>query len=90
MTVKARPGVRPVLQDSGNGEHEEREHSNSRTVQMEVLHSTDAYQEAGEPDIEGTKMRNHYITTAIAILVWFMIVIMNIANLVFLGLGQGG
>jgi len=38
-------------------------------------------------ETEGVKMRNHWITTAIAILVWGIIVIMNVALLVLMGLG---
>lgn len=39
---------------------------------------------------EGVKMRNHWVTTALAILIWLVMTVMNIANLVLLGLGKGG
>jgi metal iron transporter len=38
---------------------------------------------------EGVKMRNHWITAALAGLIWIVITVMNIANLVLLGLGKG-
>ncbi|KAG0648929.1 Manganese transporter SMF1 [Hyphodiscus hymeniophilus] len=44
----------------------------------------------GEGSPTGVKMRNHWITAVVAILVWLVITIMNIANLVLLGLGKGG
>jgi len=34
------------------------------------------------------KMRNHWVSTIFAILVWLLITVMNIANIVLLGLGQ--
>lgn len=36
------------------------------------------------------QMRNHWVTTVLAVLVWLVITVMNIANLVLLGLGKGG
>ncbi|PMD29139.1 natural resistance-associated macrophage protein [Hyaloscypha variabilis F] len=39
--------------------------------------------------VEGVKMRNHWVTTGFAVLVWLVITVMNIANLVLLGKGQG-
>ena len=41
-------------------------------------------------DQDGVKMRNHWITTVLAVLVWLVITVMNVANLVLLGLGKGG
>lgn len=38
---------------------------------------------------EGVKMRNHWVTTALAVLIWIIITVMNVANLVLLGLGEG-
>ncbi|TAQ87403.1 hypothetical protein B7494_g4262 [Chlorociboria aeruginascens] len=43
------------------------------------------YEENGEQ--ESVKMRNHWITATLAILVWLVITIMNVANLVLLGKG---
>ncbi len=37
---------------------------------------------------EIVKMRNHWVTTAFAVLIWVIIVSMNVANLVLLGLGN--
>lgn len=42
----------------------------------------------GEPDT-GVKMRNHWIVSTLAILIWAIIVIMNVANIVLTGLGVG-
>jgi metal iron transporter len=36
----------------------------------------------------GVKMRNSYFTSAVAVLVWLVITVMNTANLVLLGLGK--
>jgi len=36
------------------------------------------------------QMRNHWVTTAFAVAIWILIVIMNVAALVLLGLGAGG
>ena len=38
---------------------------------------------------QGVKMRNHWVTAVFAILIWGIIVIMNIALLVLVGLGCG-
>ncbi len=38
----------------------------------------------------GVKMRNHWLTAVFAVLIWLVMTIMNIANLVLLGLGKGG
>jgi hypothetical protein len=37
---------------------------------------------------ESVKMRNHWVTTVLGVLIWIVIMIMNIANLVLLGLGN--
>ena len=38
---------------------------------------------------EGVKMRNHWVTVVFAVLIWVIITVMNIANLVLLGMGKG-
>jgi metal iron transporter len=38
---------------------------------------------------EGVKMRNSWFTAAVAVVIWLVITVMNIANLVLLGKGQG-
>jgi metal iron transporter len=38
---------------------------------------------------QGVKMRNHWIVAALAVVIWLVITIMNVANLVLLGKGQG-
>lgn len=45
--------------------------------------------EAGTRVEEGVKMRNHWVTTALAVLIWLVMTVMNVANLVLLGLGKG-
>jgi len=35
------------------------------------------------------KMRNHWFVAGFAVLVWLIIAIMNVALLVFVGLGKG-
>jgi len=37
----------------------------------------------------GVKMRNHWVVATLAVLIWLVITIMNVANLVLLGKGQG-
>jgi len=48
---------------------------------------TIAANERDGPEARAVKMRNHWITSAFAILIWGIIVVMNIALLVLLGLG---
>ena len=43
----------------------------------------------GDSASASVKMRNHWVTTALAVLVWLVITVLNIANLVLLGLGRG-
>jgi metal iron transporter len=43
---------------------------------------------ANAPSQEGTKMRNHWITMGFAVAIWLIMTIMNVANLVLLGLGK--
>jgi metal iron transporter len=38
---------------------------------------------------EGVKMRNNWVTATFAVLIWLVITVMNVANLVLLGKGQG-
>jgi len=42
-----------------------------------------------EPEVEVVKMRNHWFVAGFAVLVWLIIAIMNVALLVFVGLGKG-
>jgi metal iron transporter len=37
----------------------------------------------------GVKMRNHWVVAVLAVIIWLVITIMNVANLVLLGKGQG-
>ena len=50
--------------------------------------SVDSAAHAGEN--QGVKMRNHWVTTAFAVLIWTIIAALNIANLVLTGRGQTG
>jgi metal iron transporter len=46
--------------------------------------------ESGEEangEVQNVQMRNHWITAVFAVLIWLVIVIMNVANLVLVGLG---
>jgi metal iron transporter len=46
--------------------------------------------ESGEEtavEVQKVEMRNHWITMIFAVLIWLVIVIMNVANLVLVGLG---
>lgn len=42
-----------------------------------------------DPPQQGVKMRNHWVVAAFAMIIWLVITIMNVANLVLLGKGQG-
>lgn len=44
----------------------------------------------GQPNRHGIGMRNHWVTTAFAVLIWAIITLMDIATIVLLGLGVGG
>jgi metal iron transporter len=37
----------------------------------------------------GVKMRNHWVVATLAVVIWLVITIMNVANLVLLGKGEG-
>jgi metal iron transporter len=41
------------------------------------------------PQQGGVKMRNHWVVAALAVVIWLVITIMNVANLVLLGKGEG-
>jgi metal iron transporter len=52
------------------------------TAQVQVLgHVT-------EPSHQMVNLRNHWLTTTIAILIWIIITVLNVANIVLLGLGK--
>lgn len=42
----------------------------------------------GEVEVEQVQMRNHIVTSIIAVLVWILIAVMNIALLVLIGMGK--
>jgi metal iron transporter len=94
MTVKApQSSARLGLHDDDHDGNEDEglEHDNYSNMQRErAAYNQSAHtdQETGEPDTEGTKMRNHWATTAFAVLIWFVIAAMNVANLVLLGMGR--
>jgi metal iron transporter len=43
---------------------------------------------AEQPADNGTKMRNHWAVTALAVLLWLVVAVMSVANLVLLGLNH--
>lgn len=43
----------------------------------------------GQEQQEGVKMRNSWLTAGVAVVIWLIITVMNVANLVLLGKGQG-
>ncbi|KUJ21818.1 transporter protein Smf2 [Mollisia scopiformis] len=45
--------------------------------------------QSSEVPQEGVKMRNSWFTAVITVLIWLVITVMNVANLVLLGKGQG-
>ncbi|CAK3998884.1 Manganese transporter SMF2 [Lecanosticta acicola] len=57
-----------------------------RNKYMTVVTSPDHLDGSGNQEPE-VKMRNHWILSAIAIAIWILIVIMNVANIVLTGLG---
>ncbi|PBP27514.1 metal ion transporter metal ion transporter [Diplocarpon rosae] len=57
------------------------------TVRASV--SEDQDEEAERSQTEGTKMRNHWVTATFAVVIWGIITVMNVANLVLLGKGDG-
>ncbi|KAJ5979604.1 hypothetical protein N7481_006902 [Penicillium waksmanii] len=42
----------------------------------------------GEVDVEQFQMRNHIVTSIVAVLVWILIAVMNVALLVLIGMGK--
>jgi metal iron transporter len=76
-----------VMELEGYDDGDENERSNGQNTAMPGNdNSTEAETGMG---IQGevVKMRNHWITTAFAVLIWVIIAAMNVANLVLLGLG---
>ncbi|KAK4981018.1 NRAMP-like transporter smf-3, partial [Elasticomyces elasticus] len=63
----------------------------SRNKYMTVAVGNDEGDEASDGHVAGqrVKMRNHWITSTCAVLIWLVIAIMNVALLVFVGLGKG-
>lgn len=49
---------------------------------------TERTENDGEVSVEQVSMRNHIITSVIAVLVWLIIVVMNVALLVLVGMGK--
>jgi len=41
------------------------------------------------PRTEGVKMRNSWFVAGLAVLIWLVMAVMNVANLVLLGMGEG-
>lgn len=69
------------------------------TVRDPMPESSGIQNEEGEEEVNGdsrlqgrvlAKMRNHWGTTAFAVVIWFVMAAMNIANLVLTGKGQTG
>ena len=54
---------------------------------MESLEGEETGQEL-EEEVEKVKMRNHRLVSALAITIWLVITIMDVASLVFAGLGK--
>lgn len=54
---------------------------------MDSLRGEETGQEL-EQEIEKVKMRNHRLVSALAIAIWLVITIMDVASLVFAGLGK--
>jgi metal iron transporter len=54
-----------------------RPHDSATQTQSGGTDAADAY----------VQMRNHWITTALAVIIWGVIVVMNVAALVFAGMG---
>jgi metal iron transporter len=72
-------------------DHEDDEENESTLVQREGATITNAPTgnrlESGVSE-EGVKMRNHWAVTALAVIIWFIMAAMNVANLVLVGLGK--
>jgi metal iron transporter len=54
--------------------------------------NNDSNEEDGDLQARGNedvKMRNHWVTAVIGVIIWLVITVMNVANLVLLGRGQG-
>ncbi|KAI9744737.1 MAG: hypothetical protein M1818_001662 [Claussenomyces sp. TS43310] len=73
------------------------DNGNAHDIQLDSVHhnAEQARPEPGslETDAATTqphRMANHWFTTAFAVVIWIIIAVMNVANLVLLGLGRGG
>jgi metal iron transporter len=88
MTVKTRrsgSGMELEVHDNGD----ENEGSNGQNTDVSGNGIPTEVEAGMGVQQEDVKMRNHWVTTAFAVIMWVIIAVMNVANLVLLGLGQG-
>ena len=87
MSIKTRSsGSGMELEGHNDGDENERSNEQNTGVPGNGI-STEAEAGMGVQE-EVVKMRNHWVTTAFAVIMWVIIAVMNVANLVLLGLGQ--
>lgn len=84
MTVKTRSSWSGIEME-GQHDGDENESSNGQNIGNGISTEVEAGMGVQERDV---KMRNHWVTTAFAVLMWLVIAVMNVANLVLLGLGN--
>jgi metal iron transporter len=84
MTVKTGASRERYLEE----EADDLEMDSASRVQSGGIVGSRVAEESGIPVEEGVGMRNSWYTTAVAILIWIIIAVMNVANLVLLGLGK--
>lgn len=87
MSIKTRrSGSGMELEGHNDGDENERSNEQNTGVPGNGI-STEAEAGMGVQE-EVVKMRNHWVTTAFAVIMWVIIAVMNVANLVLVGLGQ--
>jgi metal iron transporter len=69
-----------TVQTSESGDHDE---GDEETMDGNIDGVVD------RPRQGGVKMRNHWVVATLAVVIWLVITIMNVANLVLLGKGEG-
>ncbi|KAK5113319.1 hypothetical protein LTR85_010936 [Meristemomyces frigidus] len=86
MTVGGATRNASIAAHDGGGGGAEVEDDSDSSVQQGVRRRGGS-PENGQDDGIGVKMANHWITAAFAVAIWLIIVIMNVASLILVGLG---
>ncbi|KAI9838327.1 MAG: hypothetical protein M1819_005595 [Sarea resinae] len=74
--------------DTGAAHQEGENNAGSTSAGEEMRSSSESEEDEQRQSVRGVKMRNHPIIAILAVLIWLVIAIMNVALLVLLGMGK--